>query len=112
MKKEISADYDHLSKYLEQIVFQKEELKELAKNITKLKEEKISLEEYKTKLLRSRVRILTDITEFMNFYIKTHLKSDPYSKSNNDGFNTELENKTILLEEIAKRLQKLDDIFL
>lgn len=107
MNKEISLENDNLAKYLEQIIFRKDELKKLAKNITKLKKEEISLEDYKMILLKSRVRILNDITEFMNFYIKTQLNSDPSAKHKNDALNTELKNKTLLLEDIAKRLQKL-----
>ena len=107
MNKEISLENDNLAKYLEQIIFRKDELKKLAKNITKLKKEEISLEDYKMILLKSRVRILNDITEFMNFYIKTQLNSDPSAKHKNDVLNTELKNKTLLLEDIAKRLQKL-----
>ena len=99
---------NQLAKYLEQIIFRKDELKELAKNITQLKKGEISLDEYKTKLLETRVRILNDITEFSIFYIKTKLNSDTIEKQNESELQKELKEKTILLEEIAKRLQKVN----
>ena len=94
--------------YLEKIIFSKEELKELAKNINQLNKGEISLDEYKTKLLESRVRILNDITEFLSFYIKIHLNVDTLEKENDIGLQNELNEKRVLLEEIAKRLQKMD----
>lgn len=107
-----SFDQNYLAKYLEQIIFRKDELKELAKFITQLTEKKISSEEYKTKLLEARVRILNDITEFVNFYMKTQLNSKSFSTHHIDELETDLKNKTILLEDIAKRLQKIDEVLL
>jgi len=111
MNKDNFLEHNHLSKYLEQIIFRKDELKQLAIYITQLTEGKISSEEYKTKLLESRVRILNDMTEFLKFYHKTKLNSEPLGKHKADGLEEELKNKTVLLEDIAKRLQKIGEFF-
>lgn len=107
-----------LEKNLERIIFQKEELQAIAKSIALLREEKLDVDEFKAKLLETRVRIYTDILEFSKFYLKTmgtnlteHL---PASKTHSAAQKTEdarlredLEQKNALLEEIAQRLQRL-----
>jgi hypothetical protein len=110
MNNKTSLEQNQIAKYLEKIIFSKDELRELAKNITELMEGKISSDEYKTKLLESRVRILNDITEFSEFYIKSQMNLEPSGKQNDNQLEAELIEKTKLLEEIAKRLQKIENI--
>jgi len=106
-----------LRETLEQIIFQKEELQSIARQITLLAEGTLGIEEFKTKLLESRVRIYNNVLEFSKFYRKnlsTNSNSEQnLSTQNNDDqtqnqiLQEELTQKATLLEEIAQRLQKL-----
>jgi hypothetical protein len=88
---------------LEKFIFYKEELKEIGRIITQLKDGNCNPDVLKSKILESRARMLKDITEFTNFYI-AHIPSNNMDITLPPYIQKELEQKNALLMDIAKKL--------
>jgi hypothetical protein len=99
----IMNEIDQLTDALEKFIFHKDELREIGKLITQLKEGICTPDKLKTKLLESRVRMLNDIVEFTKFFI-VHSNSNDSERIIPQNVQEELEEKNSLLTEIAKRL--------
>lgn len=72
-------------KYLEQIIFNKDELTKIRSLISKMPEKKQTIDQLKAKLIESRVRILDDVADFTDFYINKKLEvfTDQFQKKKN-----------------------------
>jgi hypothetical protein len=94
-----------INKTLEKIVFKENDFKDLKDIINGLKEGRYNFQQLKKKIIESRIRILKDITEFINFYINQQ-QGTPKS---NEMFEIQqdLQEKEKFLELIARRIEKI-----
>ncbi len=99
----VMDEIDQLTDALEKLIFHKDELREIGKSITQLKDGTCTPEKLKTKLLESRIRMFNDIVEFMKFFF-THIDSNESEEPLPQYLRKDLKEKNSLLTEIAKRL--------
>jgi len=95
-----------LEGYLESIIFDKEEFPRLKTMIAQLAEGEMTVRQFKAEIIRSRMKIMEALMEYIPFIKRTNEKQNNFRRPEKD-YSKEMAEKEKLLQEVYQRLQKI-----